>query len=293
MIVMPWVTAAAAASLLLAACDDRSRASEPPPQARPGGPVGEGEGEAPPAEGGQGEGEGEPTPLQFGEGEGEGEGEPPTPVGGEGEGEGEGEPPPPPLECPPTLAVEPQACETVHPGAAEVTADIAGLPPSLQFAENCGPGGYESSNYRLPAALLAENGDVSHELHVIGIRDPAPGGKVEVRVEPTPLPVMLFLSAHSVTSWEIQPAPGARVCQVLTHGFEEQMVAGVPEEATVEHLFHPALCNRDWAWESPNPMADDFQWMMGALRKAVGIRETTFQGCYLGAKFTVPHLDAE
>ncbi len=171
-----------------------------------------------------------------------------------------------------------------------MTADIADLPASLDLPETCGPGGYDASNYRLPEALLAANGDAAHELHVVGIRDsPADGTSVEVQVGPTDLPVMLFLSAHAATTWQLQPEPGARICQVLTHGFEEQTVQGAPAEATVEHLRHPALCNRDWAWETPNPAADDFQWMMAALRKAVGIRETTFQGCYLGGKFRVPH----
>lgn len=174
----------------------------------------------------------------------------------------------------------------------------AHFPPSIPTEGACASASDGGSNYTNPAALIPP-GQPS-ELHVIGVyepdcRQPAPTWPfaclvapepVTVVVEPRPKPVVLALIGSEPVVWRIEVRPGASVERVLTAGYDEQTVIGVPA-GVVQSL---ALEHYAYGWEiEHNSGGGGYWWMMSALREATGAVETSFQGCYTGGRFTIPY----
>jgi hypothetical protein len=109
-----------------------------------------------------------------------------------------------------------------------------------------------------------------------------PHDRVTVVVEPRPKPVVLALTAYEAVTWRIEVRPGATVERVLAGGYETQTVTGVP--SGIVETFSPA--GLAYGWEITSGGANQ---VVASARTATGLVETTFQGCYTGARFAIPY----
>ncbi len=174
----------------------------------------------------------------------------------------------------------------------------ADFPPSIPIAMNCGGGGYGSSNYVNPIA----SPDAAAELHVVGVYEGKGNagfrsdaqGVVDVLVHERPKPVVLFLSAYESMLWRIEIEPGAQVARVITQGYGDQAVSGVPAEVPVEHRGPGETCAYAYGWEvEHNTGGGGYHLMIATARDLTGLTETSFQGCYNGDRFEIPYWSGE
>ena len=73
---------------------------------------------------------------------------------------------------------------------------------------------------------------------------------------------------------------------VVVAGYHEQTVEGV--RAPVYDLGQLGLCEHARRWE-PHANSGEFGIMANAAEEITGLKIRTFQGCYGGTQFTVPH----
>lgn len=150
----------------------------------------------------------------------------------------------------------PDRCQAL---AASVRGQRLHFPPSVPN-DSCG----DASNYVQPVDQLPA--DASEELHIVGVyegegaqhgpsSDVHLTGVVEVVVHHRPKPVVLALTSYEPVRWVITLRPGANVSRVLTQGYYDQEIAYV--------------------------------------RDRTGLIETSYQGCYRGDRFEIPHWEGE
>jgi hypothetical protein len=177
----------------------------------------------------------------------------------------------------------------------------ADLPPSIDTPGTCSAG-ERASNYLTPESQLDDHSAV--ELHVIGvyqgqIPDGAPQGfqdhpqgAIDVVVHRRSKPVALFLSSYEPVQWNVALDVDAEVRSVITFGYYDQIVAGLPGGTPVEHLGYADGFDCMYGWEaSANEGGCSFWTSIEAIRARTGIVETSFQGCYEGKRFEIPHVD--
>jgi hypothetical protein len=170
------------------------------------------------------------------------------------------------------------------------------LPPSAPV-ESC-LGGYGSSNYVLPDELLVPG--ATAEMHVVGVYEgrghagfrPYSQGVVDVVVHARPKPVVLALSSYEGMFWRITVDPGATLSRVIVQGYGPQEVEGVPEGVPVAYREPYEACGYAYGWEVWNN-GGGYEPTMKSLRRFTGLIETSFQGCYTGAAFEIPHWSGE
>lgn len=153
-------------------------------------------------------------------------------------------------------------------------------PPSKSQPANC-VGTYTSSNYVTPQPGR-------DELHIIGVYEGSKhvDGIVDVHVPARRRRVTLVLSAYQPTVWRVHAK--ARIAEILVYGYEAQRIEGVAAGTRVKQIAKPDfVCAYGW-----EPAANDggcyYKKMVAAVRKATGLVETSFQGCYAGRTFEVP-----
>lgn len=187
----------------------------------------------------------------------------------------------------PTPTRSPVPCEQLPTPPA--LGRIADFPPSLPVP-SCHGGG-TSSNF-----VRDDPPDAGAELHVVavyeGVGDSAflnhRRGRVRVTVGPRPRPVVLALSAYEPVQWEVTVAPGARLERVILSGYHDQRILGLPDGVAVQSIV-PG-CGYAYGWEvEHNSGGGDHRILLDSLRAASGLTETSFQGCYRGESFPVPH----
>jgi hypothetical protein len=151
----------------------------------------------------------------------------------------------------------------------------------------CGEG--TSSNY----AAFCERVDpeAGSELHVVSIYEAAgdsPRGIVDVEVRARPRPIALALASYDAVTWRLAVEPGAEIDRVIVHDRDPSAieVLGLDPSVPIERL---TTCgSAAYSWET---RAWDVRRLVAAARIETGLVETTFQGCYAGARFTVPYRD--
>lgn len=161
---------------------------------------------------------------------------------------------------------------------------------------NCGVGEHVSSNYVLPT-----HPDAPMEMHVVGVQEGSfSAGEeharrspslrtVRVMVYKTRKPVLLVLSAFKPVLWQVTVTPKARLDYVILQGTAKQEVRGLPEYVSVIRRGLEESCGYLYGWEpNHNMMGANYKLAILSLRCAVGLRETSFQGCRAGAVFEVP-----
>jgi hypothetical protein len=157
---------------------------------------------------------------------------------------------------------------------------VPSFPPSRMQAKNCARAG-KSSNY-----TRAQPGDT--ELHVIGVYegDQHVDGVIDVHVPTRARPVVLALTAYQPTIWRIDAT--AKLAAIYLYGYEKQRLTGVPKGVPVEVVTKPEfVCTYGWEPEQ-NTGGCYYQKMIASVRKATGLVESSFQGCYAGREFDVP-----
>ncbi len=206
---------------------------------------------------------------------------------------------PPPTSTPTPgddiIEPEPDPCQSLSGAATR-----ADFPPSIPNPMNCGPGGYDASNYAvLDEDLPAESAE---ELDVIVVyegrgAEHGPGseervaGVVQVRVHPRPKAVVLALSSYEPVRWRITLDPGATLSRVVVQGYYTQEVEGVPAGVPV---LHAEPCGYAYGWEvEQNSGGGNYAAMIAGIRAVTGLHETSFQGCYTGDRFEVPYWTGE
>jgi hypothetical protein len=152
----------------------------------------------------------------------------------------------------------------------------------------------------MPLGTLAADAD--EELHVIAVHEGAvpeetddteSPGIVRVTVEPRPKPVVLSLNTGHPVRWEITLEPGAVLSRVIVgHSTFLQEISGVPSGVPREQLTEDGPCFYGWEVGS-NLGGCDYWTAIRAIRRAIGLTETSFQGCSGGSAFTIPHLDGD
>jgi hypothetical protein len=205
------------------------------------------------------------------------------------------------------------ACSDPTPGAeracepptetVNVTGRRADFPPSLPDPRIC-VGGALPSNYAMPPDALPTG--ASEELHVIGVYEgmvpdgPShgfgehPRGVVRVTVGERPKPVVLFLSAYEPVRWEITLTPAASLSRIITQGYYDQEVTGAPAGVSVTHRGIEDGFGCMYGWEvSANLGGCDYWTLIRTIRHVTGLTETSFQGCYAGSEFAIPHWEGD
>jgi hypothetical protein len=177
-------------------------------------------------------------------------------------------------------------CASYRAAAASVTADF---PPSAAGACRSGV----ASSYSTPSTG-------TEELHVVGVYeghyaggvahsgDDHPEGVVGIRVRPSASgrPVVLGLASYEPVEWRITLDPGASIARIFTTGFHAQRVTGV-EGVPVRHQ---GFCAFAYGWEPErNEGGGEYDVLITQVRGETRLLESSFQGCYAGAEFTVPH----
>ncbi len=161
-------------------------------------------------------------------------------------------------------------------------------PPSAPLDGVCAPGDPGPSHYTWA------DPDGPYAVHVIAVGEAipeTPGGAVVVRVRATAAPAVLVLVADSPTAWELAPDADARVAGVIVAGPQPRAVQGSP--VAVQSLDGDHFCAFGAGWEARHQVDDGaHHTMITAIREALGQRETAFQGCARGRRFTVPHSDS-
>jgi uncharacterized delta-60 repeat protein len=157
------------------------------------------------------------------------------------------------------------------------------FPPSVSIPANCGPGGYGSSNYKIP-----DIGADSVELHVVGVYEGRAhvNGVVRVMVHATPKPVVLALSAYQPVVWTVQLDPDARLSAVYVSGYNPQTVLGVALDVPIHQVNFGAYA---YGWEPDrNQGGGSYTTVIRNVRSITGFVESSYQGCYAGMDFEVP-----
>lgn len=194
---------------------------------------------------------------------------------------------------------EPRPCDPAA-GPLPVFGRRADFPPSLPMAASCGSDGGISSNYVMPTN--AHVPDAAEELHVIAVYEgtlpdgfsPVVDGRrvgvVRVEVRATAKPVSLFLSALEPVRWQLVVQPGASLARVVTHGQYEQRVEGAPTGVPVTSWSPSSGFGCMYGWEvEANLGGCDYWTLIREIREFTGLTETSFQACYDGDRFEVPH----
>ncbi|HEY0302509.1 MAG TPA: hypothetical protein VGC36_14285, partial [Rhizomicrobium sp.] len=115
-------------------------------------------------------------------------------------------------------------------------------------------------------------------------------GRVRVTVEPRPQPIVLALSAYEPIDWELTVAPGAVLERVIVQGYGAARLHGVPDGVPVQVVDREHICSYGYGWEvEHNGGGGNYRALLAELRALTGLTETSFQGCYTGDSFTVPH----
>lgn len=102
-------------------------------------------------------------------------------------------------------------------------------------------------------------------------------GVVEVRVQPTPRPVVLVLSSHHGVEWRISPVPGARIAAVLVSGSGQSHVDGVAPE-------HVHRIGGFYAFKRGSA---EFRHLESEVLRCTGCTIGNFQSVYAGARFDI------
>lgn len=174
----------------------------------------------------------------------------------------------------------------------------ATFPTSTDNLINCGPGSEGASNYS-----LATDPDAPYEMHVIGVYDgsfpPVAGRKgepsrengVQVVVYKTLKPAVLVLSSAKPVRWELKLNQDARLELVILQGRREDKISGLPADIPVLRRDWGKTCGWAYGWEREyNARGGHYRRMIQSLRCATGLRESSFQGCKVGAVFEIPHV---
>lgn len=187
--------------------------------------------------------------------------------------------------CPsPTLA--PPPCESDSWGEPPL-GRIADFPPSLPVP-SC-TGGGTSSNY-----VRDDVPEAAAELHVVTVYEGQPDpqflnhrrGRVRVTVQPRPRPIVLSKNAYEPIQWEITVEPGAVLQRIVVQGYGAPILVGVPDGVDVQLITPPCSLAYGWEVSSGGARYRDF---IARVRVLTGLTETSFQGCYGGDQFEVPH----
>ena len=155
------------------------------------------------------------------------------------------------------------------------------FPASRVVASSCAGRSGQSSNYTTP-----QRGD--RELHVIGVYegDRHVDGVVEVHLPARGRPVVLALSAYQPTTWRIDSS--AKLDAIYLYGYEPQRLEGVSKHVRVEVMSKPDfVCTYGWE-PKHNTGGCYYKKMVSTVRKATGLIESSFQGCYAGGVFDIP-----
>jgi hypothetical protein len=171
------------------------------------------------------------------------------------------------------------------------------FPPSKVDNGVCESG--SSSNYSLASVLEPSlallPAPPQQQLHVIGVYEGMgesssgsnpPSQSIDVRVNPSKKPIVLFLSAYEPIAWSIHLAPDAVVQKVFVTGYYEPKVSGLSSTIPIERL---QVTSCAYGWETnDNTGGCSYHKLIAQAREAAGLIETSFTGCYTGKNFVVP-----
>jgi hypothetical protein len=94
--------------------------------------------------------------------------------------------------------------------------------------------------------------------------------------------------------WQLILESGASLKSVITHGQYEQRVDGAPAGVPVVSWSPPSGFGCMYGWEvEANLGGCDYWTLIGEVRTFTGLVETSFQGCYRGDRFEIPHWTGE
>ncbi len=139
------------------------------------------------------------------------------------------------------------------------------------------------------------------ELHVVGVYEPLriPDGRparsmrpIDVQVERTAKPVVLALTSYEPVEWRIRTTPGAAIAAVIVAGYHRQTVSWrTPVRSnTPVYMVGRDLCRYPYQWEaSDSGRVSEFAVFQSALEEYSGLTVKSFNGCYTGREFVVPH----
>jgi hypothetical protein len=136
------------------------------------------------------------------------------------------------MVCDDPTSDDPELCDGLDndcdPATLDGTDDTPGLHPDHVVSHSCASGYSErrfgacNDNTELHMFMMYEaSGDHS-------IRAPC-----VIEVNRTAAPIALVLSSYEAVAWEIRPAPGVVITDVIHNGSESHTVTGVPPETTV------------------------------------------------------------
>jgi len=182
--------------------------------------------------------------------------------------------------------------------AAELSSSLGRLvdyPPSIPI-DGCGEG---ASNHATPVVQL--DPDAPEELHVVSVYQgelppgviEGPGqvlpGTVKVHVRRRAKPVALVLISVEPVHWDVHLGRDAAVRRIVVQGAREGTTVAAPQGVPVIYRSADETCGGAQGWEIENGGGAAFVLMMEDVRHYTGLRETSFQGCWVAGQVDVPY----
>lgn len=159
---------------------------------------------------------------------------------------------------------------------------------------SCSKGGCAS-------AYVQWNRSQEKDLHVISIKqapafdwqNPQVGGVVEVKINKSEKPQILALVSENLLEWDIKFEEGAKLEKVIVATPQMVWLSGLPDGTPIEYLPKDKMCSYPYAWQEAFNPDNEFRSLIKALRVVSGMKESSFQGAYVGEKFVVPMATKE
>jgi len=151
--------------------------------------------------------------------------------------------------------------------------------PLAKISSNCGS---------TPSQFIAVHPETP-EVHMIGIYESSPG-LVEIHLERTAAPLILILSAHKSTTWNLHLAKGVSLQKIILNGANPQTVVGADGVSVIDRS-GPGnnIVGGVYVWR-----ASDLGYQNGVapawiyqMESVAGTPLNTFTGCYKASKFII------
>jgi len=122
---------------------------------------------------------------------------------------------------------------------------------------------------------------VRAEVHVVGLYESRRANAV-VEVRATGRPIILVLCAYEPVTWEVRPAPGAQLVEVIASGYHRQRVegAGVPVSTSSNDERSRSPDGKPLYFYTYDHDEERYPSMVARVRQLTGKRVASFQGRY-------------
>ena len=149
-----------------------------------------------------------------------------------------------------------------------------------------------------PGSYWQKKNQGSKSLHVLSVKKPRPnyydqkkikkGYFVNVKVKPSPKPMILVLINQSLLQWNLEVNPESLLEEVIVIGSEVAWIQGLPKKVPLTFFSKDQICVFPTAWEDIKNPDNQFRRLFMALKEYTDFGITSFQGRSMGWDMEVP-----